>query len=65
MKKLGLADLICPLAIDALMTRYWQRKLYVGHGLLDAARETVATARVVEILDEFIEGGLILRNGGI
>ena len=32
MKKLGLADLIHPLAVDTFMARYWQKKPYIGHG---------------------------------
>ena len=49
MKKLGMADLIHPLTLDAFMTRYWQKKPYVGHGSPQRFAEIAAIPELASI----------------
>ncbi|MEO6917842.1 MAG: cupin domain-containing protein [Collimonas sp.] len=49
MKKLGMADLIHPLALDTFMTRYWQKKPYIGHGSPQRFAEIAAIPELASI----------------
>ncbi|AIY39435.1 hypothetical protein LT85_0275 [Collimonas arenae] len=49
MKKLGMADLIHPLALDTFMARYWQKKPYIGHGSPQRFAEIAAIPELASI----------------